>query len=165
MSKKVYRKALNFDLDTKSLKKYYPGKNYRNAYKDIKQFFLKNGFEHRQWSGYVSKDKISNTDVWIISARIRITFPWLSHCVKKFDVTDVGRQYDLTHLFTSNKLNRNMNRKNQNTQKQSFYALTTANQLKNDAQKKESRDKENPDKDKSNDKSIKKPRNKDDLDL
>ena len=79
--KKTCKKALNFDFDTKSLKKYYPGKHYRNAYKDIKQFLLKNGFEHRQWSGYVSKDKISSTDVRMISAKIRITFPWLSHCV------------------------------------------------------------------------------------
>ena len=30
------RKAINFDLDTKALKEHYGGKNYRNAYTDIK---------------------------------------------------------------------------------------------------------------------------------
>ena len=36
MSKVICRKAINFDRDTNELKKHYPGKNYRNAYTDIK---------------------------------------------------------------------------------------------------------------------------------
>ena len=47
-------KALNFDLDTENLKRYYPSSDYHKAYFDIKQFMIQNGFEHRQGSGYVS---------------------------------------------------------------------------------------------------------------
>ena len=32
------RKAINFDLDTKALKEFYPGKDYRAAYGEIKAF-------------------------------------------------------------------------------------------------------------------------------
>lgn len=57
------RKAINFDLDTANLKKYYPQKNYRQAYRDIKDFMVNNGFKHRQWSGYISIHKINDYDV------------------------------------------------------------------------------------------------------
>ena len=52
-------KAINFDLYTHELKKLYPGTNYRHAYYDIRFFFLKNNFIHRQGSGYVSTTKLT----------------------------------------------------------------------------------------------------------
>ena len=62
------KKAINFDLDTKVLKEIYcKSKNpleYLKAYKEIKGFMKENGFSHRQWSGYISKEarcrRISN---------------------------------------------------------------------------------------------------------
>lgn len=42
-----YRKAVYFDLGTNELKKAYPGKNYLNAYSDIKKFMTRHGFRHR----------------------------------------------------------------------------------------------------------------------
>jgi len=56
---KRYR-SINFDLDTNKLKEHYPNKTYTNAYEDIKRFLLKNGFEHRQGSGYISQKELSN---------------------------------------------------------------------------------------------------------
>jgi virulence-associated protein VapD len=94
------RKAINFDLDTKELKKHYPGKNYRKAYTEIKKFMEKEGFEHRQWSGYNSKDKLSMQDIHMLTIKIDMTFPWLKKCVNRFDVTDIGEQHDLTHIIT-----------------------------------------------------------------
>ena len=38
------RRAINFDLDTKALKEFYPGKDYRAAYGEIKNFMENNGF-------------------------------------------------------------------------------------------------------------------------
>ena len=38
------RKAVNFDLNDNLLKKYYPSKSYKNAWRDIKKFLLKNDF-------------------------------------------------------------------------------------------------------------------------
>jgi virulence-associated protein VapD len=36
MDKNRHYKAINFDLSTAKLKKFYPNKNYRQAYADIK---------------------------------------------------------------------------------------------------------------------------------
>jgi len=59
---KKYR-SINFDLDTKKLKEHYPNKNYTNAYEDIKKFLIKNDFEHRQGSGYISEKELSNFEI------------------------------------------------------------------------------------------------------
>ena len=53
-----YRKAINFDLDTRALRQYY-NKSRRNAYREIGKFLESKGFYHRQWSGYVSKEKMT----------------------------------------------------------------------------------------------------------
>lgn len=94
------RKAINFDLSTKALKKYYPSKHYRGAYRDIRRFMLNNGFKHRQWSGYVSTQSITNYEISKIIAEMNNDFPWLKKCVNRFDVTDIGKQYDMLDLIT-----------------------------------------------------------------
>ena len=50
--KRKYFKTLNFDLDTHQLKAHYPGANYRQAYDDLRRFFKRHQFSHRQGSGY-----------------------------------------------------------------------------------------------------------------
>ena len=77
------------------------GSNYREAYIDIETFMEYNGFEHRQWSGYISKYEMSTQDIQMIVINMGKTFPWLGSCVKKFDVTDIGQQHDLTELIKS----------------------------------------------------------------
>lgn len=47
-------KCINFDLYTQELLKHFP-KGTVKPYTLIKDFFEKNGFEHRQYSGYQSK--------------------------------------------------------------------------------------------------------------
>jgi len=54
------KKQISFDLDTKALEKYYPTDNWRNSYEKIKQFMLKNGFEWRQGSVYISKQPMKD---------------------------------------------------------------------------------------------------------
>ena len=61
---KKYFKALNFDLDTHQLQEHYPGANYRQAYDDLRRFFKKHQFSHRQGSGYISKDKLTTADIY-----------------------------------------------------------------------------------------------------
>ena len=101
MSVSTCKKAINFDLDTNALKINYGGSNYREAYIDIETFMEHNGFEHRQWSGYISKYEMSTQDIQMIVINMGKTFPWLGSCVKKFDVTDIGQQHDLTELIKS----------------------------------------------------------------
>ena len=38
-------------------------------------------------------------DIYNIITDLDKTFPWLSKCVTKFDVTDIGEQHDLMYIF------------------------------------------------------------------
>ena len=49
-----YIKCINFDLDTKQLLKIFPN-GTREPYALIKKFFEDRRFEHRQYSGYISR--------------------------------------------------------------------------------------------------------------
>ena len=59
-----YFKALNFDLDTHQLQEHYPGANYRQAYDDLRRFFKRHHFSHRQGSGYISDEKLTTADIY-----------------------------------------------------------------------------------------------------
>ncbi|EAJ1438362.1 vapd [Campylobacter coli] len=89
----INRKAINFDLSTKSLEKYF--KDTREPYSLIKEFMLENGFEHRQYSGYTSKEPVDERQITRIVNKLTKKFIWLGECVKEFDVTEIGEQYSL----------------------------------------------------------------------
>lgn len=89
------RKALNFDLDNHLLKEYYPSKNYKGGWKDIQIYLKRNGFLHRQYSGYVSYDYIEMNEVIQIITEMSVLLIWLKKCLKEFDVTIVGDEYSL----------------------------------------------------------------------
>lgn len=94
-----YFKALNFDLDTHHLEEFYPGNSYRKAYEDLRIFFRKHDFSHRQGSGYLSNNKLATADIFDLMDELANAFPWLSECVNKIDVTNVGQQHDLLDLL------------------------------------------------------------------
>ncbi len=96
-----YFKAINFDLDTNGLKKYYP--RYQQAYKDLLKFFKERDFSHRQGSGYVSNQKMTSADIVDIMGDLQKSFSWSDTCIRKIDVTNVGAQYDLTDLLRADR--------------------------------------------------------------
>lgn len=96
---KPVRKAINFDLDTRALKEFYPGKDYRAAYGEIKAFMESNGFEHRQWSGYVSIEPLTKNELNEAIKTMAHQFPWLSQCVNRFDVTNISKTYDMIDMI------------------------------------------------------------------
>ena len=89
------KKAINFDLNNSLLKKYYPSKKYRKEWTEIRNFLIKNGFIHRQYPGYVSKEPISITSVIHLITNMSLHLKWLSECVKEFDLTIVGDEYSM----------------------------------------------------------------------
>lgn len=94
--------AINFDLDTKKLKDVYvslTGKKYNRAYYDIKSFMKKNGFSHRQGSGYISKEPMTEMTATLAVKKMGNLMPWLKECTKKIDLTIVGNQFDLTDVL------------------------------------------------------------------
>ena len=92
------KKALNFDLDTNAMKTLGV---YPDGYRKLGKSLHDAGFIHRQGSGYVSKEKLLNDDVNDIIVNITVKNPWLVQCVQKLDVTDVGKQHDLTKVVLS----------------------------------------------------------------
>ena len=88
-------KAINFDLDTNKMKEM---NLYPKGYKILGAALKMHGFEHRQGSGYISKEKIDSDAINDLVIAIVSEYSWLSKCINKIDVTDIGRQHDLTML-------------------------------------------------------------------
>lgn len=95
------RKAINFDLDTNKMKEL---DLYPSGYGLLGKSFNRQGFEHRQGSGYISKSKLDSISVASIVGKITEEQPWLAQCVKRIDVTDIGRQQDLTAIVKAYEL-------------------------------------------------------------
>lgn len=94
------RKAVNFDLDNSALKIWYTKedgtpKAHTAAYADIRSFLQKNGFEPRQGSGYLSPQKMSDSQISKIVESMADQMPWLAKCARSIDVTNVTRSFDL----------------------------------------------------------------------
>ncbi|EAK4449650.1 hypothetical protein CYI58_08670 [Campylobacter upsaliensis] len=92
--KNRHKKCINFDLDTKELLKYFP-KGTRKPYALIKEFFEKQGFDHRQYSGYISKEPISDYKLTKIIHQLSIQYIWLKNCIKEFDVSNAPQTLSL----------------------------------------------------------------------
>ncbi len=78
------KKAINFDIDTKKYEA-YTGKKPSSAYYEIKKFLKKNGFEHRQGSGYISEKNLNDSDIITLITTMTLKFDWLEHCIKEME--------------------------------------------------------------------------------
>jgi virulence-associated protein VapD len=95
MAEQRRRKAINFDLDSAMLRREFGESGRRKAYYRIAQFLKKEGFGHRQWSGYVSDQPRSNAEMYDIIDRLAQDNLWLDKCVNRFDITNVGSESDM----------------------------------------------------------------------
>ena len=68
----------------------------------MRKFFKRHGFEHKQGSGYISKQKISSQDIYLLIDALYEEYEWIADCVKEFDVTNVGTQYELASDIRAN---------------------------------------------------------------
>ena len=96
-------KALNFDLNVKKLEEYYckgdEHRKYTDAYREIGAYLHKHGFSHRQGSGYLSNEPMEEHDVSLIVAEFSKQHDWFAHCVKVFDLTEVGETFSLMDVI------------------------------------------------------------------
>lgn len=92
-------KALYFDLRIKGLKEHHSQTNPKGAYALIQRFLTAHNFSHEQYSGYHSKFKTTDLEIFDLIREMSDTFPWLQHCVNHFEVTNVGANHDLMDLF------------------------------------------------------------------
>lgn len=93
-------KALYFDLRIKDLREHYSQSNPKGAYALIQRFLTSHDFSHEQYSGYHSKHKTTDLEIFDLIREMSDAFPWLQYCVNHFEVTNVGANHDLMDLFT-----------------------------------------------------------------
>ena len=87
-----------FDLDNVLLEEIEKNSS-KTIYTKIRTFMKKHGFDHIEYSGYVSQTPITLTTVFQVVTELRITYPILDKVVKEMHVTEVGNTYSLNHLF------------------------------------------------------------------
>lgn len=104
MANRGSRKQITFDLSQDKLKRYYPvplhsrdAKYYKKAYKDVFRFMKKHKFEHRQYSVYISEEKMTTVDVAFLMQDLQKEYPWFFKCANEIDVTNIGTQHSLLH--------------------------------------------------------------------
>lgn len=94
---------MNFDLDTKKLLKHFPNGTSK-PYELIKKFLELKGFEHRQYSGYVSKEPLEEYQVDSIAQELGKNFTWLKDCIQKFDISNAVENMSLKEQIEYNAL-------------------------------------------------------------
>lgn len=98
-SDKKYIRFINFDLSNDLLKQYYPRKNIKQAWDDIKDYLIDNNFVHRQRSCYMSKEPLTVTNLILITDDMFKQMPWILQCANKFDATVIAETFDLLNGY------------------------------------------------------------------
>ncbi len=96
---KLKQIQIAFDIDTKELEKYYYNDSWRNAYRDMKDFFIENDFYHLQGSVYVSNNKLQHFKAMDLLERLVNKHPYLNLCVRDCSITELDGRYDANTLF------------------------------------------------------------------
>lgn len=93
------RKAFHFDLDNKSVERFYTGK--KNPWSDIQDFLESHCFEKPQYSGYESAENIvmSYQRAYGTVDKMMDKFPWFHRCVKAATFTEIGESYDVKEFL------------------------------------------------------------------
>lgn len=95
------RYAINFDLSVEKIREYYNAEYPQRAYHAIAHYMERHGFEHRQYSGYVSINPISRTELVRLARDIHIELPWLFYCETKMDATVMTHPFDLREMIAN----------------------------------------------------------------
>lgn len=96
---KKCRKAINFDLRINNLRRYFNEANPNYAYDLIHNYMISHDFIHRQYSGYVSNEEMTENQLIKFVIKMSNDFPWLHKCLSKCDSTDISNLHDLIYYF------------------------------------------------------------------
>lgn len=94
-----HRYAINFDLTIEKLREFYSDTNPKSAYSKIKNFMEKHGFTHRQWSGYISNEAITKSELVDFTMELHQTFSWLINCEGSMDATVITDIFDIKQMI------------------------------------------------------------------
>ena len=92
------RLQIIFDLDTALLEAAEKGSS-KTIYSKIRAFMERNGFDHIEYSGYVSREPMRVAAALAVVRELKKAFPILNSTVQGMHLTEVGDTYELTNLF------------------------------------------------------------------
>ena len=98
-SRRITKKQISFDLDTKVAKAILGKRNYIKAYLDIRKFMEKEGWKHIEGSVYMSKSPISNIMVLNMLKKLKKEHPYLTKCFREIHQADVSKVHSLSKQF------------------------------------------------------------------
>ena len=100
MPKEIKRRyAINIDLTIEQLRQFYSKERPKGAYGKISSFMKKNGFSHRQWSGYISDKTMTKSELIDFTMKLHQIFPWLINCEGSMDATVITSIFDLKQMI------------------------------------------------------------------
>lgn len=91
------RMGINLKLNAAEVLKHF--KSIDEAYAEIDNFMIKNGFLPDKVCNYVSREPVSLSYAEEVTVKLNLEFHWLKHCILKYEVVEIGQTVDTTHLF------------------------------------------------------------------
>lgn len=74
-------------------------KHLKVLYFDLRVKDIKEYFSHEQYSGYHSKYKTTDLEIFDLIREMSHELSWLPYCLNHFEVTNIGANHDLMQLF------------------------------------------------------------------
>jgi len=71
----------------------------KRAYAEIKRYMLKQGFSHRQWSGYISNLTMTKPELLQFTEELYNHFQWLINCEGSMDATVITDIFDIRQMI------------------------------------------------------------------
>ena len=96
-------KCLYFDLSTEELLETFS--NTSKPYAQIKNFLEKQGFEHNQHSGYISKKPLTRAKSYKILEKMAKNFTWLDDYAQRFAITNAPDEMNVQGFLSKNARN------------------------------------------------------------
>jgi virulence-associated protein VapD len=87
--------AIVFDLDTNSLKDVYPGPSWNNAYKEVRDFLGKKGFDWQQGSTYFGNDTVDAVSCVLAIQDLTSELSWFAASVRDIRMLRIEENNDL----------------------------------------------------------------------
>ncbi len=91
--RRVY--AIEFDMDTDTLQKSYPGATWTNAYTEIKKVLDRHGFIRQQGSVYFGGPKVNAVTCVLASFDLAKSLPWFAISVRDIRMLRIEEMNDL----------------------------------------------------------------------
>ncbi|TQR49845.1 VapD family protein [Campylobacter troglodytis] len=125
-------KCIHFDFLIDEIREHFSRDS--TPYTQIQNFLEQNGFEHRQGSGYISKEPLSEYQTYILMKKLGAKFTWLDDCMRRFDIENAPEAMDARNEISKSAIKK-MTQQLKELQKEVKYYTEHKNSFYADAKK------------------------------